>query len=496
MRISPSPVCGSFFLVLCLATGCANQTLRMASGSVEAEREIGDKQAKAIHSVIGLDREPKVSSYVEAVGQRLAAQAHRKDIEYRFYIVDMAVPNAFALPGGHVYVSRGLLALVNSEDELAGALGHEMGHVEARHAIKRSQVSVAMAPVQIAAGLTGLAASIISHDLGSGISNAPQYALAPYSRDQEREADRIGQDIAARAGYDARGLSMLLATMSRQEKMMGGAASDSFLETHPATPERVQATAMYAATLVAVTPDPIAKDRAQMLSQLDGLLLGDNPMKGLFLGNLFLQPWLGLRISFPPKWQTGRASGAVGARSPDKDAAIFLRPVAVDRGLATVVREQEERAGVKLLDDAQQVQINGLSAIRKELATQGGKEAYWLSATWVQVGRTVWSILAVAPLSRKEEYASLINASVEGFGRLGEAERAKITATRLRLTQALSGESIEFVKWRTHATGTANQLAIANGVDKDTRFKGGELLKIFLDEAFVVSASPTSPTTP
>src|SRR6185436_10251398 len=193
MRIPRSPVFGSF-LVLCLATGCANQTLRMASGSVEAEREIGDKQAKAIRSVIGIDREPKVSGYMEAVGRRLAAQTDRKDIEYRFYIVDMAVPNAFALPGGHIYVSRGLLALVNSEDELAGAVGHEMGHVEARHAIKRSQATVAMAPVQIAAGLTGLAASIISHDLGSEISNAPQYALAPYSRDQEREADRIGQD--------------------------------------------------------------------------------------------------------------------------------------------------------------------------------------------------------------------------------------------------------------------------------------------------------------
>ena len=489
MRIRRDPLFGSF-LVLCLATGCANQTLRMASGSVEAEREIGDKQAKAIHSVIGIDREPKVSAYVEAVGQHLAAQAHRKDIEYRFYIVDMAVPNAFALPGGHIYVSRGLLALVNSEDELAGAVGHEMGHVEARHAIKRSQATVAMAPVQIAAGLTGLAASIISHDLGSEISNAPQYALAPYSRDQEREADRIGQDIAARAGYDPRGLSTLLATMSRQEKIMGGVASASFLETHPATPERAGATAIYASTLVAATPNPIAKDRAQVLSQLDGLLLGDNPMNGVFLGNLFLQPRLGLRIAFPPKWQTGRTSGAVGARSPDKDAVIFLRAVAVDQELATVVREQEKRAGVKLLDDARQVQINGLSAIRKELATQGGKEAYWLSATWVQVGRTVWSILAVAPLSRKEEYAPLIDASVEGFGRPSAAERAKITATRLRLTQALTGESIEFVKWRTHATGTANQLAIANGVDKDVRFKGGELLKIFLDEAFVLPPTP------
>ena len=495
MRISRSPVFGSF-LVLCLATGCANQTLRMASGSVEAEREIGDKQAKAIHSVIGIDQEPKISAYVEAVGQRLAVQAHRKDIEYRFYIVDMAVPNAFALPGGRIYVSRGLLALVNSEDELAGAVGHEMGHVEARHAIKRSQATVAMAPVQIAAGLTGLAASIISHDLGSEISNAPQYVLAPYSRDQEREADRIGQDIAARAGYDPRGLSTLLATMSRQERMMGGVASDSFLETHPATPERVSATAIYASTLVAAASDPIAKDRAQVLSQLDGLLLGDNPMKGVFLGNLFLQPWLGLRIAFPPKWHTGRASGAVGARSLDKDAVIFLRAVAVDQELATVVREQEKRAGVKLLDDAQQMQINGLSAIRKELATQGGKEAYWLSATWVQVGRTVWSILAVAPLSRKEEYAPLIDASIEGFGRLGAAERAKITATRMRLTQALTGESIEFVKWRTHATGGANQLAIANGVDKDVRFKGGELLKIFLDETFVLPPSPVPPTTP
>jgi predicted Zn-dependent protease len=496
MRIPRSPVFGSFCLILCLATGCANQTLRMASGSVEAEREIGDKQAKAIHSVIGIDGEPKVSAYVEAVGRRLAAQAHRKDIEYRFYIVDMAAPNAFALPGGHIYVSRGLLALVNSEDELAGAVGHEMGHVEARHAIKRSQATVAMAPVQIAAGLTGLAASIISRDLGTEISNAPQYALAPYSRDQEREADRIGQDIAARAGYDPRGLSTLLATMSRQEKMMSGTASDSFLETHPATPERVSATAVYASTLVGVAPDPIAQDRAQMLSQLDGLLLGDNPMKGVFLGNLFLQPQFGLRIVFPQKWQTGRASGAVGARSPDKDAVILLRPVAFDKELATVVGEQEKRAGVKLLDDARQVQINGLRAIRKELATQGGKQAYWLSATWVQVGRTVWSILAVAPLSRKEEYAPLIDASIEGFGRLGAAERAKITATRLRLTQALTGESIEFVKWRTHATGTANQLAIANGVDKDVRFKGGELLKIFLDEPFVLPPSAVSPTTP
>jgi predicted Zn-dependent protease len=278
--------------------------------------------------------------------------------------------------------------------------------------------------------------------------------------------------------------------------MMGGVASDSFLETHPATPERVSATAIYASTLVAAAPDPIARDRAQVLSQLDGLLLGDNPMKGVFLGNLFLQPWLGLRIAFPPKWQTGRASGAVGARSLDKDAVIFLRAVAIDQELATVVREQEKRAGVKLLDDARQVRINGLSAIRKELATQGGKEAYWLSATWVQVGRTVWSILAVAPLSRKEEYAPLIDASIEGFGRLGAAERAKIAATRLRLTQALTGESIEFVKWRTRATGTANQLAIANGVDKDVRFKGGELLKIFLDEEFVLPPSPVPPTTP
>jgi predicted Zn-dependent protease len=457
----------------------------MASGSAEVERKVGDDQAKVIESTIGLDREPKVSRYVEAVGRRLAAQANRSDVEYRFYVVDMAAPNAFALPGGHVYVSRGLLALVNSEDELAGVMGHEIGHVEARHAIKRSQAAVAMAPVQIAAGLTGLAASIVSHSLAAEISNATQYALAPYSREQEREADRLGQELAARAGWDPKGLSTMLETLSRQERLTGGAASDGFLETHPATPDRAMATAGYASTLVPAARDPIAKDRAQMLGQLDGLLLGDNPMKGVFLGNRFLQPRLGLRIAFPPKWQTGRASGAIGARALDKDAVMILRPVAIDQDLLDVVRQQEKLTGVKLLDDSQQTQINGLRAIRKEFTTRGSKESYWLSLTWVQLGRVVWTIMAVAPVSREEEYAPVIKASVDGFAPLGDAERAEITAARLRVTQALAGESLEFVKSRTHTAGTVNQLAIANGMPQDVRFKGGELLKVFVDEAFV-----------
>jgi predicted Zn-dependent protease len=471
--------------------GCAsNPAMEMASGSAEGERQVGDEQARLIERTIGLDRDAKIEAYVQQLGQRLAQHASRKDIEYRFYVADMAVPNAFAIPGGHVYVSRGLLALVNSEDELAGVIGHEIGHVEARHAVKRSRASLVLAPVQVVAGLTGIAASLISPDLGASIIDAGQTAtqavLAPYSRDQEREADRLGQEIVARAGWDPRGLTHLLGTLGREERLSGAPASNGFLATHPATPERVAATAAYADTLVRARPEPIAKDRVELLAQLDGLLLGDDPVKGTFVGNRFLLPRLALRMAFPPDWEAGRTAGGVGARSQDKQSVIVLQPAGIDTDPASVVREQEKRAGVKLLDGAQQTRINGLTAVRRDLTLQGQKGGFWVSLTWVQLGRIVWSIVAVAPGSRPQEYAPAINDSIASFGQISDADKAEITAARLRLARAQEGETLRALGDRTGSLWSVDQMAVASGLAVDVRFAGGELVKIPLREAFAV----------
>jgi len=462
----------------------------MASGSVEDEREVGAEQAALIERTIGLDRDPNMTAYVEEVGRRLAAQADRKDIAYRFYVADMTAPNAFALPGGYVYVSRGLLALLNSEDELAGVLGHEIGHVEARHAVKRSQAALATAPVQIAAGITGIAASVISPKLGAGIAGAgetlTQAVLAPYSREQEREADRLGQQISARAGWDPRGLTGLLDTLARQERLDGDAPPTGFLATHPSTPERIAATAAYARTLVQAPPDPVAKNRIELLARLDGLLVGDDPMKGTFVEQSFLLPNAGLRMRFPQGWELGRIEGAVGAQSPDEAALLMLEPAGVDTDPVSVARAGSKRTGVDFLDGARNTPINGLTAVRVELTVVGRKERYWLSLAWVQLGRVVWSIVGLAPGARVRDYAAIINESIASFAAMSESDKADLTAARLRVTQAHADETLESLGQRTGSLWDANQIAVANGFAADVRFAGGEQVKILLREAFVV----------
>jgi len=167
-----------------------------APRSPQDEQALAQEQAKFIEFTLGLERDPRIAGYVEEVGQRLAAHAMRKDVDYEFYIVDMASANAFSLPDGHVYISRGLLALINSEEELAGVLGHEMGHVEAHHPVMRRPTEAASA-VQSAGSVAGIAASLLAQAAGAGSDErdvaARRALLAPYSREQEREADRIGQ---------------------------------------------------------------------------------------------------------------------------------------------------------------------------------------------------------------------------------------------------------------------------------------------------------------
>jgi predicted Zn-dependent protease len=374
---------------------------------------------------------------------------------------------------------------MNSEDELAGVVGHEIAHIEARHAVKRSQARLAMAPLQIAAGVTGALASLISSDLGAGIAAAGEFFLAPYSRDQEREADRIGQDLAAKAGWRPEGLTTLLETLDREERREDDhPRGDGFLATHPSTPDRVAAAAQHAAQLVPAPAEPVAGDHAAFLAKLDGMLLGENPARGVFVGTRFLHPSVGLRMEFPGKWLTGRAPGAVGASSPGRLDVMLLRAVGADDEPLAVARAQEKRSGVRLLEHARALQINALPAVQSELQLRGKKDSYWLLLTWVKLGRVVYLVTAVSPRSRAEYFGPIMRRSVETFGALGEAERAEVTAVVLRPVPAQAGESPQALQVRAASQWDADMIAIANGVPQDVRFRGGELVKVAVRERF------------
>jgi predicted Zn-dependent protease len=208
-------------LVACAADPGARRTRRVMSE--EEEIKLGQEAAEQVEQYMGFAGSSELKAYVERIGQRLVKHSSRSHVVHDFHVVDMKEPNAFALPGGHIYVSRGLLALMNSEDELATVLGHEIGHVAGRHSAQRQAKSRGWIPLQILAGIGGAATSVVSPTLGGVVAGVGQLpaalAIASYSRKQEEEADRLGQQYAAAEGWDPAALSDTMDALTEEQKL-------------------------------------------------------------------------------------------------------------------------------------------------------------------------------------------------------------------------------------------------------------------------------------
>jgi predicted Zn-dependent protease len=245
--------------------------------SPEVEGDVGREVAKAVEAEIGLVEDEALRRYVQSVGARLARHAPGFRYDYHFEIADEPAPNAFALPGGRIFVSRGALALMDSEDELANVLGHEIAHVAARHAAAQQR-------------LAG----------GSFMRVLQMPYLAAYSRDLERTADRVGQGLAAVSGYDPAGMARFLAALDRLDRVQRGTSRrPGFLDSHPGTPGRVHEMSQRAGTIHWRRSPGIADTEEAYLARVDGLAVGPDPSQGIFRGSRFLHPELLFTLRLP-----------------------------------------------------------------------------------------------------------------------------------------------------------------------------------------------------
>jgi len=483
-------------LVACVASmaaGCAVNPVsgrtEMAVLSADEERELGDEEAKKVEASMGLVADPALLSYVQAVGKQVARRSPRQDTSYTFQIVNQPEPNAFALPNGNIYVSRGLLALTNSEDELAGVLAHEVVHVAARHTVRSANVAVATSPLRIATGIAGLAAGIVAPRVGEGIMDlgdvATEAFMAPYGRNQEREADDIGVDLAARAGYDPKGLPRALQALERDEALhREGPPRQSFFDTHPATPERVRETQERAAALRPEPAAPIAKTHRDFLGRLNGLLIGEDPADGTFVDSRFFQPTLGITLRFPAGWQTRNTPRAAVAHTRDKEAALLVTVAGKGDDPVRVARDAEKDAGVRLLEGAAVLEINGLRAVRSAVAVQGSRSPMILDFTWIAHGGIVYRILGISPTSRIGAYRPLFNQTVSSFRAMTPADTAQIRETRLRVTTARDGERLSEIARRTGSAWSPDEIAVANGLAAGARLAAGQPIKVAVPEPY------------
>jgi predicted Zn-dependent protease len=487
LRMRIIPVLMGMSLLAFLPSGCAVNPVSGKSEivliSTEEERKLGAQEAVKVEKTMGLVDDPKIMAYIKTVGRRLAEHSPRQDVDYTFQIVDMEVPNAFALPGGYVYVSRGLLVLVNSEDELAGVMGHEIGHVAGRHAVQRLTRVAATSPLRIATGIVGGAVSIVAPGVGTAIADAGQVAstlvIAPYSRDQEREADRIGQEIAASAGWNPEGLASLLKSMGRAEKLHSGEErQSSFFDTHPATGERVAKTTERATQLSASPARPIAKNRAALMAKFNGLLVGNNPAKGVFIKDDFIQPTLGFYMRFPPAWKKHNTNEVVIAQAPGEKGLVLLEVSGKGEDPVAVVRQLEQKLDANLLENASRTQINGLPAIQLTRKAKTSEGVLGVLFTWIAHKGVVYQITGLSPSDSFDSYLGVFKETVASFRPLSGEDWLKIKEARLRVVKARNGETLEELGKRVNSVWSLAEIAVTNGLPQKGRLSGGQLIKV------------------
>ncbi len=447
--------------------------------STADEIAMGRRGAAEVESEMGLVDDPQLASYVSALGERLARYSPRSEVGYRFAVVDMAEPNAFALPGGWIYVSRGLLAITNDEAELAGVLGHEIGHVAARHAAQRhARQAGATGGALLSAALGGLLGGAQGAAAGASLAQAAGAGwIASYGRDQERQADDVGQALSARAGYDPAGISEFLATLERESQLRseGAPRQPSFLDSHPLTAERVANTRARAAQTPFEPAVPLALRREDFLALLEGLVVGPDPRAGVFEGALFRHPGLDFAIEVPSGWATHNAPDAVIAQAPGGGAAWMLELQGEARSPRDAARDFAAGTGLRL-DELRDARVGGAPALRATAFTPDGRNQ--VDLTWISHAGVMLRATGVTTPELMPQARPLFAATSQSFRRLRDAERRELVPQLLHLVKARPGESLSSLGSRTGNRWSVAETAVANGVGPGHVYRGGETVKI------------------
>jgi predicted Zn-dependent protease len=446
---------------------------RVILKTVYDDRRVGDDQSKRVEAELGLIEDAELLEYIRTVGIRLLRHAPARPFDYEFQIVDQSVPNAFALPGGKIYISRGLLALVETEDELAGVLGHEITHAAERHSAARIDYSRRLNPFSIGYLRAG--------------------AIAAYSRDQEKNADRGGQIMAAKAGYDPAGIARFLRKLDATERYeVGWSRLPSFLATHPTSPKRAALASDRAASISWERQSGVA-DYLPLgfYSVIDGLILGDNPAGGLFQDGRFIHPDLGFSIRFPKDWTTMNSQEAVAAISPKRDAQAMLTVEGQGKTIeeiAEVVDEfiKQEVDGIRVrVRDRRPIMLGELPAIRIEGTATVGASGLTHQMTFVAHEGLVYRLSVLSLSSSVSKYRGRGRAFAHSFRPLDEEGLYSLVVTRLRIARALPNETLQALSIRTHNDLELVFTGVMNNLYASTTLKKGTPVKIGLPEPYL-----------
>ncbi|MGE0042586.1 MAG: M48 family metalloprotease [Vicinamibacterales bacterium] len=460
-----------------LAGACATNPVtgerEISLMSEQQEIAIGRQNDEQIRQEMGVYDDPGLQEYVAGIGAKLARVSHRPDLPWHFTVVDTPAINAFALPGGFIYITRGILPYLGDEAQLAGVLGHEIGHVTARHAAQQY--------TRATGGSLGLAALGIfvpeARPFGDLASTGLGLLFLKYGRDDELQADKLGVQYAAEGGWDPMGVPTFLATLARIDSMSERGVPN-FLSTHPDPGSRVADARPIAekfASASATTTNEAGYER-----QIDGIIVGDNPKEGVVRGSAFLHPVLRFKLRFPDGWDVQNSPTQVVAQQPDSNRYMLLQVVEQPQGhtLEEVATRSMAGANFRRLQ-GRLTKINGLDAYVGLYAGQlEGLGAVGMRAAHIAMGDSVYMLGGFAPEAEFQAADRVIAPAVESFERMSAAEAEGIHPNRLDFYVARQGDTWESVAERAGGGATPARLAIMNGYAPGQPPRTGQRLRI------------------
>ncbi|MGE3176640.1 MAG: M48 family metalloprotease [Vicinamibacterales bacterium] len=450
--------------------------------SVDEEIRLGRTSAAEVRHRIGLVDDARLQAYVERIGQQLASASERPSLLWSFQVVDDPSPNAFALPGGFIFVTRGLMGLMGSEAQLASVLGHEIGHVTARHSvtmISKQQLA------QLGLGL-GTAFYPELGPIGQAIGAGLSLLFLKYGRDAEHQADELGFRYASARNYDLRAMATVFDAIQRTAALEHTSTLPSWLQTHPEPGERIAHVNEMLDALPSASAGRV--DRPAYLDEIDGLVYGQNPRQGYFENGHFYHPELRFSFEIPYDWQAQNGASAVIAAAPQGAAALQL--TLVEDGGEVAMRRFAAQPGVRI-GRVSTMRIHGIPATTAPFqVAAGGSRVRGLIAYLSHRDRT-FELAAYATAASWAEYRERLESVIRSFSPVTDPGVLAAAPHRLEIVRLDRDTTLEQFDETYESVIPLGELAIINHVPNGaSRLAAGALVKRVVGSRTRSAATP------
>ena len=477
---------------LLLFTSCARNPVsgkrQVVLMSEAQEIEMGKSADPQIVAQFGVYADTALQNFITRKGNEMVAKSHRPNLAYEFKVVNSEVLNAFAVPGGYVYFTRGIMANFNNEAEFAGVLGHEIGHITARHSVVQ-QRNAMLGQLGIIAGI------IIAPNLAQFAESAMQglgLLFLKFGRDAERQSDELGVEYSSKIGYDAQQMANFFNTLERERAKAGGEELPDFLSTHPNPGDRnVTVSKLAREWKQKLGLANAAVNRNSYLKRIDGLIYGEDPKEGFLENSVFYHPVLKFQFATPAGWAYQNTPQRVQLATKDGKALFFLT-LAPGKTLQEAANGILQQYKLQLAEPLRNISVNGLNSIAmvadQQVAQQQGQQQQGQQqqapgirtiSYVIQQGEYLYHLIGVAGIAEFNNYMSFFTNTMQSFQTLTDATKLNKKADRVRIKTLAQNMTLEQAfKTYKMPNEKLEQYAILNGMKLTDNVPKGTMIKV------------------